>query len=1153
MNILIIGSGAREHAIARAFKRSKTSPLLFCFASSINPGIQELTSGYMVGKMDKVDDMVLFCKSSYIELVIIGPEVPLAAGVVDELTKNGIKCVGPTKQLAQIESSKGFARDLMEEFNIVGNPKYKRFTSIAGVVEFLGELGNHFVVKADGLMGGKGVKVSQEHLQTHDEAVIYCNELIEKGNSFVIEEKLVGQEFSLMSFCDGKNLAHMPCVQDHKRAYENDTGPNTGGMGSYSSANHLLPFLSQDDADCAQEINKSVATALRAKFGVGYVGILYGGFIKTAKGVRLIEYNARFGDPEAMNVFAIMESDFAELCLSLVNENLTQEHALFAEKATVCKYAVPKGYPDNPLKDELIDISLVQNNDQLYLASVDKRGEDLYEIGSRTVAVVGIADSISEAEKIAECEINKINGPLYHRKDIGTDKLINTKQKMMNNLIQREEKNNRKTKLAILGSTNGTDMEAIIRAINTGELDASIEIVLSNKKDAYILERARQNNLETLFVSQYQGLVGEIKLGREEYDKKVMEALEGKEIDLIILIGYMRIISPEFIKKYKNKIINVHPSLLPAFAGGMDLNVHEEVLRSGVKVSGCTVHFVDEGVDSGKIINQKWCEVENGDTAESLKDKIQRLEGKALIEAVQYCQKNGNGEKKIKIKRALLSVFDKSGIVKFARSLREHDIEIISTGNTARELKYYGVDVTDISDFTNFPEMMEGRVKTLHPLVHGGILGKRDKHTEEALENNIKWVDLVVCNLYPFSKILQKENVSEEEIMENIDIGGPSMIRSAAKNIDWATVIVEPEDYEVILEEIKTNGGVSKAINKQMSAKAFAHTAQYDSIIASHFCSDKFPDKLSITYKKYYEPRYGENPHQEACVYKEINNKDCNIVNAKILQGKKLSYNNINDADGALATLKEFKQSCCVVVKHANPCGVAVGDNLAEAFRQAYNADSMSAFGGIIALNETCTKQIAEEIVKVFAEIVIAPDYELEALNVLSQKKNMRVLQLGEIKSRRIGHEFRFVEGGLLYQDVDTKTIAAKDFKTVTTVQPTAEQMADMMFAWKVLKHIKSNGILIAKDNRTIGVGAGQVSRVDAVDMAIKKSGDKIQGSILASDAFFPFSDSIEKIATTGIKAIIQPGGSIRDNEVIDCCNKYGIAMVFTGTRCFLH
>lgn len=431
MNILIIGSGAREHAIARAFHKSPQRPALFCFGSSVNPGIKNLCEDYATGTITDSQAIALCAKEKKISFAIVGPEAPLEAGVADELVQKGIPCVGPAKKLAQIETSKSFARDLLAEYNIPASPAYRYFTAMNGVESFIYELGGNYVIKADGLMGGKGVKVSGDHLNSISEGVMYCQELINSGKTFVIEEKLLGQEFSLMSFTDGEHLAHMPPVQDHKRAFVNDEGPNTGGMGSYSDADHLLPFLTKDDVLSAREINRQTMLALKDKFGVLYKGILYGGFMLTKDGVKLIEYNARLGDPEAMNVLSLLNSDFVALCQAIIGGTLSPTYGQFAEKATVCKYAVPNGYPQNPVKNEKIDISQIEYSDQLYLSAVDQREDGLYETGSRTAAVVGIADTLKDAEKMAEKEINKIKGPLFHREDIGTEALIQKRVEMM--------------------------------------------------------------------------------------------------------------------------------------------------------------------------------------------------------------------------------------------------------------------------------------------------------------------------------------------------------------------------------------------------------------------------------------------------------------------------------------------------------------------------------------------------------------------------------------------------------------------------------------------------------------------------------------------------------------------------------------------------
>ncbi len=509
-------------------------------------------------------------------------------------------------------------------------------------------------------------------------------------------------------------------------------------------------------------------------------------------------------------------------------------------------------------------------------------------------------------------------------------------------------------------------------------------------------------------------------------------------------------------------------------------------------------------------------------------------------------------KKSIEIKRALISVYDKTGVVELATALNSFGVEILSTGGTAAVIREQDIPVIDVSEYTQFPEIMDGRVKTINPLIEGGILGLRDQHGLESLENKIKWIDLVVCNLYPFSEIIKKQESDLAMAMENVDIGGPTMIRSAAKNAGWVCVLVDHGDYNNFIDELNSDK-ISYETRKKLSVKAFGHTAQYDTIIHNHLIDESLPDSLSFTYTKHSILRYGENPHQTAAAYRITNDKSINILNAKIHQGKALSYNNIMDADAALSCLKELDKTACVVVKHSNPCGVAVGENMLDVYKKAFSADSLSAFGGIIAINKKCTEEIANEINKVFVEIVLAPSFDARALEVFSNKKNLRILEIGDIKKRENKLEVRNLDGGLLVQGVDTSKLKIKELKTVTNIKPDAGDVENMLFGWKVLKHIKSNAILLVKNNMSIGIGGGQVSRVDAVDIAIKKSGERVSDSILCSDAFFPFRDSIDRIADAGVKAVVQPGGSIRDDEVISACNEHGIAMVFTGKRCFKH
>ena len=507
----------------------------------------------------------------------------------------------------------------------------------------------------------------------------------------------------------------------------------------------------------------------------------------------------------------------------------------------------------------------------------------------------------------------------------------------------------------------------------------------------------------------------------------------------------------------------------------------------------------------------------------------------------------------VKINRALISVFDKTGLDKLAKEFVSRGIEIMSTGGSAKFLRDKNIKVTDVSDYTNFPEIMDGRVKTINPLVEGGILGLRDKHDKDAKDNNIKWIDIVICNLYPFSETISKNDCDQALALENVDIGGPTMIRSAAKNVGWVTVIVDPNDYDYLLENMTDENEIDFDSRSFFSAKAFGHTAQYDTIIHNYLKPEKLSNDLTLTFTKHSEMRYGENPHQAAAAYTIPGDRSNNILNAKIHQGKKLSYNNIMDADAALSCLKEFNSTACVIVKHANPCGVALGANMLNVYKRAFNADSLSAFGGIIAINQPCDDILAKEISKVFVEIVLAPAFTKKSLEIFSKKKNLRVLEVGNIQSREQLLEVRNVVGGVIVQETDTSILSEDNLQVVTENKPSDNDMKTMLFGWKVLKHVKSNGILIVKDNTTVGVGAGQVSRVDSVDIAMKKSGDSIKDSILCSDAFFPFRDSIDKIAGSGIKAVLQPGGSVRDDEVISACNEHGIAMVFTGQRCFKH
>lgn len=507
------------------------------------------------------------------------------------------------------------------------------------------------------------------------------------------------------------------------------------------------------------------------------------------------------------------------------------------------------------------------------------------------------------------------------------------------------------------------------------------------------------------------------------------------------------------------------------------------------------------------------------------------------------------------VKRALLSVSDKTGLEAFAKSLIDNGVEIISTGGTSKLLGEWGIPHLPVESLTQLPEMLDGRVKTLHPKIHGGILGKRDKHAKEVAELGIAWIDLVVVNFYPFSEKVQPTELDWSKVVEYIDIGGPTMVRAAAKNFAWVGVVVDPSDYAKVTAEIAAQQGLSFATRQRLAGKVFAMTAEYDAMISAYFAGrethqEPCPDKIHLTLQKQGELRYGENPHQRASAYK-LSHTSNTILSAKQHQGKPLSYNNILDAEAALNCVHEFQQPAAVIVKHANPCGAAVATDINAAYVKAYQADSLSAFGGIVALNRTCTQEIATAITQIFMEVVIAPDYSEAALKIFATKPNLRVLAM-PIEARG-DWEMRYIQGGVLVQERDTQMMTVQDLQVVTRRQPDENDLQTMLFAWRVLKHIKSNGILIAKNDATVGIGAGQVSRVDAVELAVRKASVGIQDAVLASDAFFPFRDSIDKLANTGIRAIIQPGGSLRDEEVIAACDEHNIAMVLTGKRCFKH
>ncbi len=557
---------------------------------------------------------------------------------------------------------------------------------------------------------------------------------------------------------------------------------------------------------------------------------------------------------------------------------------------------------------------------------------------------------------------------------------------------------------------------------------------------------------------------------------------------------------------------------------------------------------------------------------------------------------------KVKIKRALISVSNKEGIVDFAKALQEQEVEIISTGGTFKRLREAGIKVKKVEEFTGFPEMLNGRVKTLHPYIHGGILADRgsEKHMNEISASKIKLIDMVVVNLYPFKETISKIKVTMEEAIENIDIGGPTMVRSAAKNYKGVAVIVDPGDYKKIEEELRNNEGrISSGTLFRLAVKAFQHTCEYDSIIFNYLkskiedfnnsdilvrdyldvdCSSlsgaaknnfrdsngNFKDTLNLNLTKIQNLRYGENPHQKASYYKFNDSGSENFTGARQLQGKELSYNNILDGNAAFGIVREFSANCVAVIKHNNPCGAAIGDSVEEAYRKAYQCDPVSAFGSVVASNVKWTEEAARFMQDKYVEVLIAPDFDEEALKILAEKQNLRVLKidfrlnhyLDSLNSDKFKLEkidIKSVDGGVLFQDLDEGIDSRDNMKVVTDIKPDAGQWDDLLFGWQIVKNVKSNAIVLTAGNSTVGIGAGQMSRIDAAEIAIRKSNGRCKGSVLASDAFFPFEDAVELAAKNGIKAIIQPGGSVRDKEVIESCNKNKIPMIFTGKRHFRH
>lgn len=702
-------------------------------------------------------------------------------------------------------------------------------------------------------------------------------------------------------------------------------------------------------------------------------------------------------------------------------------------------------------------------------------------------------------------------------------------------------------KIAVFASGSGTNLEEILSHIEDGSLPVELSCVIVDKEKAFARVRAHNHGIPEYYFDP------KAYDGKASYEKAILKVLREYGVQLIVLSGYMRFIGKVLLEAFPNRIMNLHPAYLPEFPGAHSI---QDAYEAGVKQTGVTVHFVDEGVDSGPIIRQERLAIDPDWDLAKLEKHVHALEYDLFWQVIKYVSEQI--EEETKMKRALVSVSDKTGLVPFVKGLVEQGYEIISTGGTKRALEEAGLPVIGISEITNFPEIMDGRVKTLHPNVHGALLCVRDNpdHVAQIEKLGIDFIDLVCVNLYPFRETVQKEGVSHEEIIENIDIGGPSMLRSASKNYKFIPVLCDPKDYDLVLDEIRELGETTLETREKLAAKVFRHTARYDAMIADYLTkktNEQFPESLTITFDKVQDLRYGENPHQKAAFYKGMRPL-YSLANAKQLHGKELSYNNIQDGNAAIEILKDFEGGFAAVgLKHMNPCGVGIGETINEAWDKAYEADPVSIFGGIVALNAPVDKELAEKLSKIFLEIVIAPKFTDEALEILTRKKNIRLMELDTTLDTNTALKYTNVNDGLLVQEMDTHKIKEEDLRCVTNRKPTDEEMKQLLFGWNVVKHVKSNAIVLVKDNMTIGVGAGQMNRVGAAKIAIEQAGEKAQGSVMASDAFFPMPDTAQEAIKAGVTAIIQPGGSIKDQLSIDECNEHGIAMVFTGVRHFKH
>jgi phosphoribosylaminoimidazolecarboxamide formyltransferase/IMP cyclohydrolase len=701
-------------------------------------------------------------------------------------------------------------------------------------------------------------------------------------------------------------------------------------------------------------------------------------------------------------------------------------------------------------------------------------------------------------------------------------------------------------RIGVLVSGSGTNLQAIIDA------GLPVAVVVSDRPGVAALERAAAAEIPTEVVDRARLLPD-----RETFTRAVTDVLVDYGVDLVAMAGFMTVLAAPIFDVFSGRVVNTHPSLLPTFRGA---HAVADALAAGVKVTGCTIHVATLSVDDGPILAQEPVTILPDDTEETLHERIKavehrlypavlarllsELEGRPAATRAAAAWGAVGAEGRVPVTRALLSVYDKTDLVPFARGLAELGISLLASGGTADALEEAGLAVTPVEAVTGAPEMLGGRVKTLHPAIHAGILADRAEasHLADLERQGVGPIDLVVVNLYPF---LERPSV------ETMDIGGPTMVRAAAKNSAWVAVVTDPGRYPAILEELRANERtLSAATRADLALDAFATTAAYDGAIVRWLDSDPLPRHLHLALERVAPLRYGENPHQAGARYRDRHSSGW--LDGMVQHGgKELSFINLLDAEAAWNLVHAFAEPAVVIVKHANPCGVAVGENAAGAYRRAFDCDSLSAFGGVVAFNRSLTEEAAAAIAEVFTEVVVAPGYEEAALGRLGAKKNLRLLEAPRPTPPRL--DLRRAGGGFLVQEPDRFEADRASWKVVTRVAPGDEQWKDLEFAWKVCAAVGSNAIVLARDGQAFGIGAGQQSRVHSAEIAARKAGDRVRGGVCASDAFFPFPDAVEAAVAAGVTAIVQPGGSVGDDDVIAAADGAGVAMVFTGRRHFRH